>query len=148
MTKQVTYDVDRQIDALTTLRKRSGRGRSEIAVDLGIETDTYRRYENGQTELRVSQVEPFAAAYSVTPTMLLWELGFRLSARCVLAESGIVPADRIAILEGDLAGKPDEEQRSIVRQEIDGWRRKIARESAPAQRTINEDEEQRREATG
>ncbi len=40
-----------------------------------MESDTYRKYENGQTELRVSQLPRLAAAYGVTAEDLARELG-------------------------------------------------------------------------
>lgn len=60
---------------LTRLRVRSKKSRTQIAVALGMEHDTYRRYEIGQTELRISQVRPFARAYGLSPSDLMRELG-------------------------------------------------------------------------
>lgn len=71
MTRRADHDAERQSDVLTKLRIGAGKSRTAIAVDLGMEADTYRRYEIGQTELRVNQVRAFARAYGVTARELL-----------------------------------------------------------------------------
>jgi transcriptional regulator with XRE-family HTH domain len=116
VTKQAAFDVGRQIDALTRLRKRSGKGRSQIAVDLGMETDTYRRYENGQTDLRVSQIDAFARVYGVTPAQLIAELGFELPAwspRAALEAAGLDP-DRVDGVMRTIAEWDEADQRAEV----------------------------------
>jgi transcriptional regulator with XRE-family HTH domain len=110
VTRHAGGDAERQGDALTRLRTRAGRSRTQVAYDLGIEADTYRRYETGQTELRVNQVEPFAKALGTTPDVLLQALGFDVGAapartlRAVLEAAGL-DEDDIQEAESEVDGK-------------------------------------------
>jgi transcriptional regulator with XRE-family HTH domain len=108
VTRQAGGDAERQGDALARLRTRAGRSRTQVACDLGIEADTYRRYDTGQTELRVSQVEPFAEALGTSSDVLLRELGFQVVAaqtlRAALEAVGL-DEDDIREAESEVAGK-------------------------------------------
>jgi hypothetical protein len=99
VTKQAAFDVGRQIDALTRLRKRSGKGRSQVAVDL-----------------RVSQIDAFARVYGVTPAQLIAELGFELPAwspRAALEAAGLDP-DRVEGVLRTIAEWDEADQRAEV----------------------------------
>jgi transcriptional regulator with XRE-family HTH domain len=123
VTRHAAHDAELQSDALTKLRTRGGRSRTQVAAALGIEADTYRRYENGQTELRVNQLRPFASALNTEPVVLLYELGFRefaallpapFSVRKALKASGVVPAGTIDRIEADIADWDEPNQRAHV----------------------------------
>lgn len=75
MSRRADFDGVAQGDTLTRCRLLSGKSRTQVAVQIGIEADTYRKYETGQTELRVSQVKPFAEALGITAPELSSALG-------------------------------------------------------------------------
>jgi hypothetical protein len=85
-----------------------------------MEADTYRRYETGQTELRVNQIVPFARAYGIAPRELSEALGLLIdgdlggwSFREALR--GHLPEDLIDDLAPEHEGEPLADQQAAVR---------------------------------
>lgn len=97
MSKRDDFDGVAQGDVLLRFRLLAKKSRSQVGVAVGMEGDTYRKYETGQTELRVSQIPAFAAAYGVSPRQLSEALGllvetawdFRRALRCQIQEDQI-----------------------------------------------------------
>jgi transcriptional regulator with XRE-family HTH domain len=97
-----------------------------LAVELGMEADTWRRYENGQTEMRVNQVRPFARAFGVPAHELIEALlpveddALDLAATLEAAD---MPPDEIKRVLGDCADWGEDDQRDYVLEHAARWRR-------------------------
>ncbi len=73
--KSEDFDGVAQGDALTRLRLLSKQTRTQVAVKIPMEADTYGKYESGRSELRLGQFKAFAAALGVSTATLCWSLG-------------------------------------------------------------------------
>lgn len=109
MTRRMDFDSSHQQDVLTRFRVKSGRNRTQVAALIPMDHDTYRRYENGQTELRVSQVPAFAHALGIPVSVLLdalitQEVPGGWTFRDALL--GRIPEDQIDELAEHWEGKP------------------------------------------
>lgn len=130
MAKSDSFDGVAQGDVLLRFRLLAKKSRSEVGVAVGMEGDTYRKYETGQTELRVSQIPVFAAAFGVSPRALSEALG-------LLVET---PYDFRAALHGQI---PDDQIADLWEQVKD---RKVKDQMAAAETVLQIAAERRAEA--
>jgi hypothetical protein len=120
VTRRADFDGALQQDVLTRFRVKSGRNRTQVAAMIPMDHDTYRRYETGQTELRVSQVPAFARALLIEPSTLIEALDLLETEssngwtfRAALA--GKLPDDLIDQLADEWEGKPLLNQQAAAR---------------------------------
>lgn len=124
VTRRADHNAERQADVLTGFRMRSGKSRTQVAFDLQMEADTYRRYETGQTEMRVNQVMPFARALGTTPRELMAALLPAVTepwnGPALLAETDMPKEDQQKIW-ADCVEWPELDQRAWVEGHILRW---------------------------
>lgn len=140
MTKRADFDGALQAEVLVRFRTQAGRSRTTVASLLGLDHDTYRRYETGRTELRVSQVTPFAHALGTTPRALAEALGLlnesAAPAWSLEAELRAAGMDVEHIQRGLDAGHgmAEADQRAFALGWIRAWRRSVAHAPGRGQR--------------
>lgn len=130
MAKSDNFDGVAQGDVLLRFRLLAKKSRSQIGVAVGMEGDTYRKYETGQTELRVSQIPAFAAAFGVSPRELSEALGLLVETPWSFhaAMRGIITEAQIAEQWEEIKDEPikDQQAHALELQEIAERRRSEA----------------------
>lgn len=145
---------ERQVAALQAADKRARsapgparRSRTQIAAALSLGYDQYARYVNGDTPLRVEQIEQFAQVYGLEPdvlgrAILTGDVREVEGVPYSMAEDlrGYVPEAEIPSYVAEWAGYPEADQRAAV--DV------IKRQTQQRQREVNAQMAQRRRQQG